>query len=100
VLQQYVRGLQPDGDEYISLRARVPVQAGQRLAHFHLTICPPLTGAVQAQADIVGDAAAQVEIGQVLPQGVRLDLRLDPAPDEDTEVIVECFVTGQRAIDG
>jgi hypothetical protein len=88
---QWTRGIHPTGDDFFAGQSRVRMEAGQRVAHVHLAICPPIAAPLQVQAEVICGPDATVEVGQQLPQGIRLDLRLATVPTEPVEIVVEFY---------
>ncbi len=87
--QWLVRRREPAGGETIEGWVRVPFESGQRHANAHLAICPALAAAPACYAEPSDGPPCQVKVGQVLPYGVRLEIKLDETADEPCEVLVE-----------
>jgi hypothetical protein len=89
--QQWTRARDDDGQAYVEGMARVTFAAGQRTAHLHLAICPPLEHPPEVEAEQVAGPPAQVQVGLTLPQGVRVDVRRLESIDAEDSVIVAFF---------
>jgi hypothetical protein len=54
---------------------------GQTTAYVHVAFCPPFVAVPRVEYRQTGDPAARVKVGQVLPHGIRFDVKLyGPAP--------------------
>ena len=63
-----------------SLTARIV--PGQVTAHVHVAFCPPFANVPQLDFRQVSGPTARIKVGQVLPHGVRFDVKLEqPATD-------------------
>jgi hypothetical protein len=82
VLQQLTRSA--DGDaEQLAGWLRMPLATGQRSGSLHVAFCPPFRAAPQVEFEQLEGPAARIRIGQLMPYGVRLDVKLSapsPAP--------------------
>jgi len=89
IFQQVVRRRESDGSETIAgwLRAQVPAAA--RHATAHVAICPPFPGRPECFAEQMDGPPAQIKVAQVLPQGVRFEIKLDEPVAEASDVLVE-----------
>lgn len=76
VTQQMIRSRAADGTETLSGWLRVALAPGQRLATAHLAFCPPFAEVPELDVRQTEGPAARVKIGQVLPYGARLELKL------------------------
>jgi hypothetical protein len=60
---------------------------GQRSLRLHVGFCPPLPQAPEVDIDVIeGDAS--VTAGQVLPQGIRFDVRVRPSGDPAGDTVL------------
>ena len=71
-------------------------QVGERQTQAHLAICPPLAVVPQCFAEPTDGADAQVRVAQVLPYGVRLEVKLDETAEEACDVTIG-FTIAERA---
>jgi hypothetical protein len=89
--QRWIRGRDEEGREYVEGTARVAFAAGQRTAHVHLAICPPLEHPPEVEVEQVAGPPADVQLGSTLPQGIRLDVRRLESVDSENSVLVAFF---------
>ncbi|MEX2112884.1 MAG: hypothetical protein WD845_06840 [Pirellulales bacterium] len=94
--QLLVRRREPDGGDAMEGWVRVGFEPGQRHALAHLAICPPMTTTPACYAEASDGPPAQVKVGQVLPYGVRLEIKLDETASEACEVLVEFSIQERR----
>lgn len=76
VTQQLVRSRAADGTETLSGWLRLAFAPGQRQATAHLSFCPAFAQAPLLDVRQTEGPAARVKTGQVLPYGVRLEVKL------------------------
>ncbi len=88
VTQQLVRSRAAGGGETISGWLRAHFAAGQRTGSVHLAFCPPLDSTPKVEIEQIGGPAARIKTAQVLPYGVRLDVKLATSYDESTEILM------------
>jgi hypothetical protein len=88
VMQNIVRRRDPSG-EVIEGYVRVLLAASQRHAAAHVAICPPLDRVPECFAEQMDGPPATIKVAQVLPHGVRFEIKLDDPAPEPTSVIVE-----------
>ncbi len=89
VIQQITRRRAADGREILSGWLRVPLAAGQRSANVHVAFCPPLQHAPQMSVAQREGPAARIRAVQVLPYGVRLDVKLTQASPTPVDLLLE-----------
>ncbi len=89
VTQQFLRCRAAGGAEQISGRVRASFAAGQRTANVHVAFCPPLEKTPRFNVEQVDGPKARIKTAQLLPHGVRLDLKLSAAADEPVDVVLE-----------
>jgi hypothetical protein len=89
VTQQIIRRRESDGSESLEGWVRADVVAGQRHATAHLAICPPLDCRPQCFAESLDGPPAAIKVAQVLPYGVRFDVKLDEPAQEPGSVVIE-----------
>jgi hypothetical protein len=97
VSQRLVRK-RDDGGEVIEGWLRVELAAQQRHATAHLAICPPLACTPRCYAEPSAGPGADVKVAQVLPYGVRFEIKLDAAASEPTSVVID-FAIREHAED-
>lgn len=87
VRQQMARTVS-DGMETIATTMRVAFQAGQKHESAHLAFCPPLAETPEIEAYQLDGPEAQIKPTQVASYGVRLDIRLFRASDQDETILL------------
>jgi hypothetical protein len=70
---------------------------GQRALSLHVAFCPPLESTPQVQAHQLEGAGANVKVAQVLPYGVRIDLRLRGFSEQPETVLIEVLAWVEQA---
>jgi hypothetical protein len=88
VVEQMSRRRAADGAEEIAGWLRVSFAAGQRTAAAHAAFCPPLGAMPELTFEQLDGPAARIKPGQVLPFGIRLDLKLAAAAEEPADVLL------------
>lgn len=89
VLQQLTRSRAADGSERLSGWLRAPFLAGQRTASVHVAFCPPFAAIPELSVKQIAGPPARVKTAQLLPQGVRLDLKLASSAEEPHDVALQ-----------
>lgn len=89
VLQQLTRRRLAGGAEELAGWLRVPFAAGQRTENVHVAFCPPFATAPQLAAAQLDGPEARVKTAQLLPYGVRLDLKLLTPAEQCATVLLE-----------
>jgi hypothetical protein len=92
VTQQLVRTRLADGSERVTGWLRVALEAGQRSANVHVAFCPPFARSPQVRVQQREGPAARVKLGQSLPFGARLDLKLAQAAEVASAMVLEILV--------
>jgi hypothetical protein len=85
------------GHETIEGYLRVGFESAQRNAIAHVAICPPFSRTPVCYAEPSSGPDAQVKVAQVLPHGVRLEIKLDQPAREPADVTVEFSIQEQPA---
>jgi len=99
VSQQIVRRRQSDAAEVVEGWVRARFVAGQRHATAHVAICPPLDRLPECFAEQMDGPPAQIKVAQVLPYGVRFEIKLDKPPSEASSVAIEFSIQSPSALD-
>jgi hypothetical protein len=94
VSQRMSRRRESEGGETISGWLAAEIAAGARLATAHIAICPPLAAACECVAEPMDGPPAQVKVAQVLPHGVRFEIKLDEPAAEPARVVIEFSIRG------
>ena len=89
ILQQLIRRRATDGSEVLSGWLRVPLAAGQRTANIHVAFCPPFPRTPQVAVEQLDGPGARIKKVQVLPYGVRLDLKLAELSEAATAIVLQ-----------
>ncbi len=92
VIQQLVRTRLCDGGEQLAGWLRVALAPGQRSANVHVAFCPPFARSPRIRVEQREGPAARVKEGQLLPYGVRLDVKLAQAAQAAATVVLEILV--------
>ena len=95
--QQFQRVRDIDGRDRLTGRMRIDLAAGQRTGHLHAAFCPPFEELPVVEAKTLDGPAARVKTAQILPHGIRLDIRLDRPADEASCLYVEFTAIGHSA---
>ncbi len=96
VTQQLIRSRAADGTEVLSGWLRTFFAAGQRTGSVHVAICPPLDAVPEVAVEQIDGPEARIKTAQVLPYGVRLDLKLAAAAGEPTGVLLQFSATARH----
>ncbi len=89
VIQQLTRSSTAQGGDMLCGRLRLDLLAGQRTGNLHVAFCPPFAGTPEITALQVDGPEARIKIAQLLPYGVRLDVKLIAPSDESASVLVQ-----------
>jgi len=89
VLQQLTLSRVADGGTQLAGLLRPPSATGQRTAAEHVAFCPPFAKTPQVTVEQLDGPPARVKTAQLLPHGVRLDLKLDATADTPQAVLLQ-----------
>jgi len=89
VLQQLTRSQAPDGSEQLAGWLRIAFAAGQRTGNVHVAFCPPFVRTPELAVEQIDGPEARVKTAQLLPYGVRLDLKLNAAGEQPASVLLQ-----------
>ncbi len=89
VTQQVVRLQEPDGTETISGWLRASFLPGQRTTRVHLAFCPPFASVPAVEVEQTDGPPARIKTVQLLPYGVRFDLKLSDDAEESLTVLLQ-----------
>ncbi len=95
VSQRLVRRREPDGGEVMEGWIRVEFLPAQRQATAHVAICPPFERTPECFAEPCDGPPSQVKVAQVLPYGVRFEVKLDEPAEEACDVMIELSIQEQ-----
>jgi len=96
VSQQLTRAIGEDGCEVLYGLLRGHFAPGQRSLRLHVSFCPPFESVPEISIDKIEGPELTVRVGQVLPYGARLDLRLKSLNADPADVVLELFVREER----
>ena len=96
VTQQLTRSQAADGAEEFSGWLRMPFAAGQRTGNVHVAFCPPLSAVPELHVEQIDGPTARIKTAQVLPYGVRLDLKLAVTAEEPACVLLQFAARAAR----
>ena len=95
ISQRFTRRRVAEGGEIIDGEVRTAFAPGQRTEHCHVAFCPPLDGVLRVACEQTEGPPARIKVAQVLPQGARLDLRLDQPAEEEVQVVLQVTACSQ-----
>jgi len=86
VTQELTRGRTVEGVERLFGRLRMPFAAGRRTGALHVAFCPPFAQTPEVEVAQIDGPEARIKTAQLLPYGVRLDLKLAAPAEAPTAV--------------
>jgi hypothetical protein len=89
VVQQLTRSRAADGSELLEGFLRLAFAPMQRTAIAHVAFCPPFPRVPRLEVRQLDGPAARVKTAQLLPYGVRLDLKLVVAAETSLAVLLQ-----------
>ena len=89
VMQQLTRSQAADGTETLAGWLRIPVAMGQRTANVHVAFCPPFPHTPRARVKQLDGPESRVKTVQLLPYGVRFDLKLREPSESAAAVLLQ-----------
>ncbi len=100
VLQRLTLSQQADGSQRLSGWLRLRLTAGQRSGVVHVAFCPPFCQTPELSLEQLEGPPARVRTAQLLPHGVRLDLKLSTAAAAEGSVLLRfaAWTAGGQAI--
>lgn len=101
VWQQWTRGLDGEGNVFVSGMVRIPVPTNARVVHCHLPLHPPASPPLDFEIEPTEETEGleiEWEVGASLPQGVRFDGRIKGTPSDGQTVTVAFYGT-QTSVD-
>ena len=99
VLQQLTRSKTADGTERLDGWLRMPLAPGQRTASVHVAFCPPFETNPTLDLEQIEGPEGRIRSAQLMPHGVRLDLKLRRKPEEPTDVFLRFSAVWSAAQD-
>ncbi len=89
VTQQLVRSVVAGGAEELRGRLRLSFAPRQRTGSVHIALCPPLSVTPEVQVEQIEGPQARIKTAQLLPYGIRFDLKLAAASESPTAVLLQ-----------
>lgn len=96
VIQQLTRIRQADGSDLLYGHLRAVWQPGEKSQAVHVAFCPPFSGTPQLDVGQVDGPQVQIKVAQLLPYGVRLEVRLAHVTQTPTSALLE--MTAQHTL--
>jgi hypothetical protein len=97
VLQQLTLRTTAEGGQELSGWLRMPLRLGQRNGSLHVAFCPSFARLPEVQAEAVAGPNCRIKAAQVLPNGVRLDVKLTGAAGEGESVLIWFHAASEKA---
>jgi hypothetical protein len=91
VVQQLTLRTTTDGGQELSGWLRMNLSTGQRTGTLHVAFCPPFDQPPAVEAEAVAGPDCRIKVDEVMPYGVRLDIKLDAPAENDENVLVSFF---------
>ncbi|MCG8585640.1 MAG: hypothetical protein MI757_13095, partial [Pirellulales bacterium] len=98
IAQQLVRRVDAEGNDVAEGWVRAAFEPSQRTASVHVMFCPTLEGELSIECEQVDGAEARVKAAQLLPYGVRFDVKLADAAERAESVLIEFAAKGDAAL--
>ena len=97
VLQQMTRIRDANGRERIAGTVRADLEPGQRSETLHIAFCPPFDQIPQVTVDQQQGTPAQLKLAQVLPYGMRIEIRTPRAQERSLSLILVFSAEGEAS---
>jgi hypothetical protein len=94
--QRMVRSTAVDGSDVLRGCARAELAAGSMAANLHVAFCPPFATLPRFELGQSAGPPARIGVGQLLPQGARIEVRLDEPARRAVAVWLEFEATAAR----
>ena len=88
VMQKLTLSQDADGSQRLSGWVRLRLEAGQRSGVVHVAFCPPFVQTPEWSLEQLDGPAARIRTAQLLPHGVRLEVKLAAAASDAASVLV------------
>ena len=89
ISQQLTRFTDPTGNESVHGLLRGTFAEGQRSLSLHVAFCPPFECTPDLQVDQLDGPTVQIKIAQLMPYGVRIDLRLQSYSRQTESAVIQ-----------
>jgi hypothetical protein len=96
VTQQLTRSTTAQGGDLLCGALRLDLAAGQRTGNLHVAFCPPFAATPEITAEQIDGPEARIKIAQLLPYGVRMDVKLNAPSDEPASMVVRFSARAER----
>lgn len=93
--QEYTRASLADGQELIRGALHLALLDGTRVATAHVAFCPPFAERPQFDVRLTAGPACRVKLGQLLPQGARIEIKLHAPAAATDRLSLEFTAHGQ-----
>ena len=94
--QEYTRASLEGGEERIQGALHLLVRAGARTATAHVAFCPPFAARPQFETRLTSGPPCRLKVGQLLPQGARIEIKLHATLAVDQTLSLEFTADGQE----
>lgn len=95
ITQEYTRASLADGQELIRGALHLALRDGTRVATAHVAFCPPFAERPQFDVRLTSGPACRVKLGQLLPQGARIEIKLHAPAAATDRLSLEFTAHGQ-----
>ena len=96
ITQQLTRSSTVEGGDVLCGTLRLDFSPGQRTGNLHVAFCPPFAVTPEMTAVQADGPQARIKIAQLLPYGVRLEVKLAAAIDRSAAVVVQITARAGR----
>lgn len=98
ITQEYTRASLADGQELIRGALHLALLDGTRVATAHVAFCPPFAERPQFDVRLTAGPACRVKLGQLLPQGARIEIKLHAPAAATDRLSLEFNAHGQALV--
>lgn len=98
ITQEYTRASLADGQELIRGALHLALRDGTRVATAHVAFCPPFAERPQFDVRLTAGPACRVKLGQLLPQGARIEIKLHAPAAATDRLSLEFTAHGQALV--
>ncbi len=94
IVQRFVRRMTAEGEDVLEGWLRVPFEAEQRTAIAHAAFCPPFAAEPTLSVEQIEGPQGRLKIAQLLPLGVRIEIKLSSPASAGDSVVVSLLARG------
>lgn len=98
ITQEYTRASLADGQELIRGSLHLALRDGTRVATAHVAFCPPFAERPQFDVRLTAGPACRVKLGQLVPQGARIEIKLHAPAAATDRLSLEFTAHGQALV--